>query len=349
MTAGDAELARARYARVQAAMARRGVGALLLAAPHLGALASGARRVQVAGGGGSLPWVVVTAGAPAATVFTPDPDGAPPWMPRASVEPLRWDRDAHLRRIVALVASTHGSVACDVLSPPLRAALAPLDRPLVDAAPLLAEARTPHSEGEVQAITSALRAARRGLAAAAAAVAPGATPAALAARFLATMTAARAGFPLSEGLVWRSGARLTRLAPGDALHAGDVVALEFGLYVAGHAGVAGNTVACDGRDLSPSRRAWSKALCVIAGRCRAGATSADLREAAAEAGAGQAGLLAHGLGVGIEPPLIDLDGDDAEPLRAGTVLMLAPVVGGFRATRALLVTEGAARWLEAAP
>jgi hypothetical protein len=349
VTEGDAELARARYARVQAAMARRGVGALLLAAPHLGTFASGARRVRVAGGGGSLPWVVVTAGAPAATVFTPDPDGAPRWMPRASVEPLRWDRDAQLRRIVALVASTPGSVACDVLAPALRAALAPLDRPLVDAAALLAEAAAPRSEDELKAIAGALRAARRGLAAAAAAVALRATPAALATRFLATMTAARAGFPLSEGLVWRSGARLMRLAAEDALHAGDVLALEYGLYVAGHAGVAGDTVACDGRDLSASRRAWSEALCVIAGRCRAGATTADLRETAADAGAGQEGLLAHGLGVGIEPPFVDLDGDDAEPLRAGTVLVLAPVVDGFRATRALVVTGGAARWIEAAP
>ena len=40
---------------------------------------------------------------------------------------------------------------------------------------------------------------------------------------------------------------------------------------------------------------------------------------------------------------------DAEPLRPGTVLVLAPVVGGFRATRALVVTDGSPRWLEEAP
>src|SRR5439155_20454454 len=128
--------ATARHQRVQAAMARHGVGALCLATPHLAAFASGARRVQVAGSGGTMPWVVVLAGAPSAIVFTTDPDGVPSWMPRAAIEPLRWDRERQLARIAGLLSDTRGPVGCDVFAPALRDALA--GRTLGDAAPILA-------------------------------------------------------------------------------------------------------------------------------------------------------------------------------------------------------------------
>jgi Xaa-Pro aminopeptidase len=342
VTAERAELARERYARVQAVMARTGVGALLLATPHLAAFATGARRVRVAGSGGSMPWVVITAGAEAPVLFTTDPDGAPPWVPRASVEPLYWDRARQLARIAELIAGTKGTVACDVL-------VAGLERPLVDVGPLLAEAAAPRTQRELAAIAGALAATRAALGAARQAVVAEATPAAMLERFTKTMATVGAGFPLSELCVWRIGAAATRLAPAERLRADDVVALEGGLIVAGHAGVAGDTVACAGVDLARARRRWFTALCAIAKRCRAGATTADVRAAARDAGADQLGLVAHGLGVGIERPLIDLRGDDVELLRPGTALVLAPVVDCFRATRALVVTRSAPRWLEAAP
>jgi len=325
VSAGLAE--RARYARVQSAMARHGVGALLLATPHLATFASGARRVQVAGSGGTVPWVVVLAGAPSAVVFTTDPDGVPAWMPRAAVEPLRWDRGAQLGRIAELVAGAEGTVACDVFAPALRAALA--GRTLVDAAPLLAEAVAPRATVEVEAIARALAVARRAVDASADSVASGAAPTESAAR----AAEHAAGFPLAETTVRR---------------AGDVVRLQVSLYVAGYAGVAGDTVGC-GVDVSERRRAWAEALCAVAKRARDGASSGALRAAARAAGAGASGLLAHGLGVGIEPPLVDLHADDDAPLRAGTILVVAPEVDGFRATRALLVTDGAPRWIERAP
>lgn len=343
-----ASAARARYRRVQAAMARHDVGVLLLATPHLATFASGARRVQVAGSGAAMPWVVVTAGAPAATIFTTDPDGAPPWMPATHVEPLCWDRARQLARLAALVEPTRGAVACDVWSPAVRTLAGA--RPLIDAAPLLAEAAAPRTQDEIALVVRALGATRRSLAAACAAVAPGTPVAALVARSAAAMSAAGAGFPLATVRVWRATPTgLVRLGPSAVLAAPDLLALETALWVDGHAGVAGGTAAADGRDLGDARRAWTEAAGALARRCRAGATTADLRDAAIGTGAGQVGLLAHGLGVGIEPPYVRLAGDDALPLAAGTVLVLAPVVAGFRATRALLVTDEGGRWLEAAP
>jgi Xaa-Pro aminopeptidase len=334
-----------RWARVQAAMARHGVGALCLATPHLAAFASGARRVQVAGSGGTMPWVVVAAGAPSAVVFTTDPDGVPPWMPRDAVEPLSWDRDRQVARIVALVGATRGAVACDVLAPPLRAALA--GRTLVDAAALLAEAAAPRAASELAAIGRALAAARAGLRAAVAAIVPGATRADVHARFAEAMSGSGAGFPLGEPILRRAGS----LVEADAsLGAGDLVTLEVGVWVEGHAGVAGDTVACGGGDLAAPRRAWRGALCAAAKRCRAGTPVRELRAAAAREGARPEGLLAHGLGVGIEPPLVGAEeDDDGESIRAGAVLVLGPTVGAFRATRALVVTERSYRWLEPSP
>jgi len=318
----------------------------LLATPHLAAFASGARRVQVAGSGSALPTVVIVAGARSAVVFTADPDGAPPWMPRAAVEPLVWDRERALGRLAELVQGAPGTVACDVFSPALRRAIG---RPLIDAGPLLAEAAALRTADEIAAVQTALRAARSALRAASRAAAPGAPVSALVAGFAASMSRSGAGFPLGEGLAWRAGPRFVRLPAAAVLAAGDVVALELGLYVDGQAGVAGETVAIGGGDLTASRRAWFSALCAVAKCCRAGATAAELRAAATAAGARQEGLLAHGLGVGIEPPYVDLEDEEAAPLRAGTVLVLAPVVGDFRATRALVVTEGSPRWLEGAP
>jgi len=337
-----------RYRRVQAAMARRDVGALLLATPHLATFASGARRVQVAGSGAAVPWVVVVRDAAAATVFTPDPDGAPPWMPRSAVERLRWSRDRQLERIAELVAPTRGALACDVFSPAVQRLADASGRPLVDAAPLLAEAAAPRSEGEVALIVDALAAARAGLRAAVAAVAPGARVATLVSHF-ARAAPPVFGFPLSEGLVWRAGASFTRLDPTTVVEADDVIALEFGLYTNGHAGVVGDTVAATGDRCVAGRRAWSEALCAVAKCCRRGATAADLMVAAAAAGASCEGPLAHGLGVGIEPPLVGGRGEEGVPLAAGTVLVLAPVVERFPATPALFVTDGSPRWLEAAP
>jgi Xaa-Pro aminopeptidase len=330
------DVAAARRARLAAVMARHEVGAVLLATPHLGAFASGARRVQVAGSGGSLPWVVVRAGEPP-VVFTPDPDGAG----GALAEPLCWDRERQLDRIAALVGDVRGRIACDVVAPALAARLG---RELVDAAPLLAEAVAPRSRAEVAAIEAALATARAALRAAVAAATPGVAVARLVGAFTGAM--APAGFPLGEGRVWRNG---TRLDAADVLADGDVVACEMGLVRDGHAGVAGDTLAIGGAALAEERRAWFTALCALAKRCRAGAVSADLCAAARTADAGQQGLLAHGLGVGVEPPWIDLAAGDATPLRAGTVLVLAPVVGAFRATRALLVSDDSPRWLEAAP
>jgi hypothetical protein len=344
VTGDAAGIARDRLARVQAAMARHGVGALLLATPSLGAFASGARRVQVAGGGGGLPWVVVAAGAPSPVVFTTDPDGAPDWMPRAAVEPLRWDRDAALGRLRALVAPTAGAVACDVFSPAVAEAVAALGRPLVDAAPLVAEAVAGKSAREVVLVAGALAAARDALGRAVHAAVPGATPAACVAAFARAMPAHGAGFPLHAGLFWRGGRRLDA---GAVLDAGAPLALELGLWARGHAGVAGTTVTPGGGADGARRRRVGEALSALAARCRAGGTTADVRAAAP--GVTAYGPLAWGLGVGCEPPVVHLDGDDAAPLHAGTVLVLAPVVDGFRATRALLVRDGAPRWLEPAP
>src|SRR5205823_8711305 len=113
------------------------------------------------------------------------------------------------------------------------------------------------------------------------------------------------GFPLHEGRVRRAG---RDVRPDERFVRGDVVQLEFGVWLREHAAIAAGTVGCD-VDLSASRRQWDEALCALAAACRDGASTRALRETAERVGADAHGLLVHGLGVGIEPPLVDLDGD----------------------------------------
>jgi Xaa-Pro aminopeptidase len=264
-------------------------------------------------------------------------------MPREAVRPLAWDRDRQLAAIAALVRDVPGAVACDVSTPALRDALA--GRALVDAAPVLADAAAPRSAAEVAGIAAALGAARAALRAAATAIVPDGVAADVWVRSAGTMAEHGAGFPLHEGIVRRAG---RDVGPDERFVRGDLVQLEFGLWRGEHAGVAAGTFGCD-VDVSPARRRWDEALCALASACRDGASTRGLRAVAVRAGAEASGLLVHGLGVGIEPPLVDLDDEADVTVRAGTVLVLVPVVAGFRATRALLVTERAHRWLEPAP
>lgn len=116
-------LARERFERVQAAMAALGVDLLLLARFASAAAVSGARRVQVAGSGGLVPWVMVRAGDERPIVYTTDPDGVPPWLEGRS-RPLRWDAAKLVAEVGALAGPRCRRLAIDAFSPRLRAMLA---------------------------------------------------------------------------------------------------------------------------------------------------------------------------------------------------------------------------------
>jgi Xaa-Pro dipeptidase len=358
------ELAAARFARLADAMAARGIDAVLLSRWTHGVLVSGARRVQVGGSGGGAPWVVVARGAPAPHVFTTDPDGRPAWVPGDHVHPLPWDPATLAARIATVVAggsdasgdrSGSGRIAYDVLAVSM---LERLRRALPgarfeDAAPLLAAARRPKSAAEIERLARAAAKAARAVAAARRALEPGVSSGDVAAAAYAAMGADAVGYPLAE-------VDVSRLAADGTLHSlsrraeacgptGARIVVDVVVGEDGFAGRCVRTFVCG----APTRGGqadlesrWREAVGRLARAARPGALAVDLREAARGLPPPPRGPLAHGLGIGIEPPWVlavetagwdadtdtkaDTDTDADTDLGIDDVLALLPCVGDGR-------------------
>jgi Xaa-Pro dipeptidase len=105
---------RTSYRRVRDAMSSRGIDAMLLCRYADAHRVSGARRVQVAGGPGGVPWVAAFASEEAPRVYTTDLDGVPEWI--GAGQAMRWDA-SHL--VEQIAARRPKRIAYDVLAPRL--------------------------------------------------------------------------------------------------------------------------------------------------------------------------------------------------------------------------------------
>jgi Xaa-Pro aminopeptidase len=176
-------------------------------------------------------------------------------------------------------------------------------------------------------------------------------------RFGTTLPAVEASFCGTP----REGAGATpplRRRPSDRpLAAGDLVACSLGVLYAGYEGVATKTQLCLGPtgSLSPGQRSlharWRAAQDALVARCRPGLTPSELRKAWLDTGEPLPSLLlAHGVGMGVEPPIIagasGPESLDDEPLHEGMVVAVQSYlwergVGGILGGETLLVTPGA--------
>jgi Xaa-Pro aminopeptidase len=355
MSAAAGELAAARFARLADAMAARGVDAVLLSRWNHGVLVSGARRIQVGGSGAGAPWVVVARGARAPHVFTTDPDGRPVWVPASHVHPLPWDPAGLVARIAAIVAGGDdargggfgtGRIAYDVLSVSMleRLRRAFPGARFEDAAPLLAAARRPKCAAEIERLARVASKAARAVAAAGRVLDPGVSSGDVAAAAYAVMGAEAVGYPLAEVDVSRLGAggvlqslvrRVEPCGPAGARIVVDVVVSEDGF-----AGRCVRTFVCGMPTRgSPSdlESRWRAAVGSLVRAARPDAPAADLQQAARGLPRPPRGPLAHGLGIGIEPPWVLADetpkrnADTGADLAIGDVLALLPCVGDDRA------------------
>jgi len=311
-----------RYHRLQAAMHAARVDAVLLSRWTHGFAVSGARRVQVGGSGGGVPWVVVTRGAPAPHVFTPDPDGLPDWIPAEAVHPLCWAPEALARVVAEICARTEPGrelcVAYDVLSVGMLGRLArelPGAR-FEDVQPLLAEVRSAKSDTEVAALRDAHDRARRAAAAAGAALRPGCGAADVEAAAYEQMALDGIGFPLAEIGLWVVALGSPTLASRRAgtFTVGARLIVDVVVSDGGVCGRALRTFVC-GRSPTVEEQAlgrcWRDAVEGIARVLRPGCRAEQLREAidavaSPDGGVASVELLAHGVGIGIEPPFVRL-------------------------------------------
>lgn len=267
------------------------------------------------------------------------------WNPMTNIEVLK-----HIDG-----AATARRVGTDAMSPSF-AQLLPMAFPnaeLVDAEPAMRAARRVKTADELRVLRGALAVAERGLAAAVSELAAGTTEQALngvmmeamAAGGFSTAATQDGAWITSREHSWRVGRRDGRIAEGD------LVAFAAGALADGYVGEVGRTwpVGDVGGADALYRRSndlWER----LVDACRPGAPTSNLLAAYEAAGEALPPLpVAHGLGLGFDPPVISPDLPQtaaAERLAPGTVLAVTayvwePGVGAvFHRDAVLINTDG---------
>ena len=260
----------------------------------------------------------------------------------------------------------HRRVGTDAMSPSF-AQLLPMAFPnaeLVDGETAMKAARRIKTADEIRVLRGALAVAERGLAAAVSELAVGTTEQALNGVLMEAMTAG--GFSTSatqDGAwitsrehSWRVGRRDRRIADGD------LVAFAAGALADGYVGEVGRTWPVGEVGGAPEVQAlyrrsndlWHR----LVDACQPGAPASDLLAAYEAAGEALPPLpVAHGLGLGFDPPVISPDLPEtsaAERLDPGTVLAVTayvwePGVGAVFSRDAVLITEDGPEVLTKSP
>jgi Xaa-Pro aminopeptidase len=358
----DADLRADRRRRLFAAMADSGLDALVLGRPAEVAFATGARQLWTAG---SRPFgpaaVAVRATGRTHLLSTWDAD-VPPEVTHEDLYGLSWNPATIAAALAAIPGLPEAARIGTSSSTPgfvrLLAAIAP-GADVVDGSAAVWAARLPKSDAEVERIVAASRIAAAGLAAMDAALRPGASERDLLAAYREAIAAAGAPAPPSEGVACATPARgpvaLRRIATATPIEAGQLVALDPGAFFRGYEGGIGRTrVAGAGAGAPPDLvdRA-DRAHAAVVAVCRPGATGTDLVVAWEATGEPlPAEPLAHGVGLGVEPPVVGPGVGAASVLAAGTVLAVTAWVaeqgvGGVLRRDLVLVTGGDPRVLTA--
>ncbi|MBO0677979.1 aminopeptidase P family protein [Mycolicibacterium sp. S2-37] len=255
-------------------------------------------------------------------------------------------------------------VGTDALTPTF-AKLLPMVFPkaeLVDAEPAMRAARRIKTPEEVRALRSALSVAEAGLAAGVAELAPGITEKALAGTVLEAEAAGGVSTPATQDAAWvTSKEHPWRRAEGTGrVREGDLVALSAGVLADGYVAEVARTLYV-GEPTEAVRALyrrrddlWDRLVEV----CRPGVTTSALLDAYAQAGERVPVMpVAHGLGLGFDPPVVSPDlraTAESDTLDEGMVLAVAayvwePGVGAVFSRDAVLITADGAEILTAAP
>jgi Xaa-Pro aminopeptidase len=251
-------------------------------------------------------------------------------------------------------AATARRVGTDALSPTFEQLL-PIAFPnaeLVDGELAMRTARRIKTPDEITALRAAVGVSERGLAAALSELTPGITEQTLTGAMLEAMAAGGVSTSATQDGAWitsrqhpwRHGPRDRRVASGD------LVALASGALADGYVGEVGRTAPVGdvpGADELFQRSAalWDKLIA----SCRPGAVVSDLFAAYDAAGEPLPPMpVAHGLGLGFDPPVVSPDlpqTSAAERFEPGMVLAVtgyvwAQGVGAVYQRDAVLVTDG---------
>lgn len=261
-------------------------------------------------------------------------------------------------------AETARRVGTDALTP-MFAQLLPMAFPnaeLIDAEQALQAARRIKTPEEVHALRRALVVAEEGLAAGVAALGPGTTEKALAGAVLEAEAAGGVSTPATQDAAWVTSKEhpWRRAVDDGVVREGDLVALSAGVLADGYvAEVARTLYVGEPTDAVRSlyRRRddlWDKLI----EACRPGVTTSALLDAYQQAGESLPAMpVAHGLGLGFDPPVVSPNlrtTAEAEILEEGMVLAVTAYVwergvGAVFTRDAVLITPDGAEILSTAP
>ena len=312
-----------RRLRLLDAMAAEGIDALVLGRPANIAFASGARQLWTSGSRPFAPGCVVVADGGRVHLLSISDDGIPDEIGRDCVYGMAWNPEnlaASLQSIEGLVTATRvGTDSATPTFPAMLASVAPRAE-LVDGRRAIWSARTTKSPDEVACITTATAIAESALAVMADAVRPGVTERQLLGRYFEAIAATGTPTPPTEGVVCATALSgpvgLRRVATDAAIERGQLVVLDPGALFAGYEGGVGRTIVA-----APTKTSGQLSLAIrcrdalqaLVASCRSGATGREIKDTWSATGeAMPLGPLVHGVGLGMEPPVIGTGlGDDA--------------------------------------
>lgn len=365
---------RDRFQRVLDAMERHALDILLVGKPANARYITGANtNTNIAGGRGFSPSVVVLRERKDFHIMTWWDAGVPKSVPRANLFPASWNPANTLQNLKRIIgASQARRIGVDLMSP-LYAGLLSQAFPqasVVNGEAALLEARAVKTPEELDCLRAAIAISEGALASTIAAIRPGRTERDLLGTFEKAATVYGVTFPISQGgfcIQPLSGHRdrppLRFLSSDRPLRAGDLVTMSSGFSYMAYDADIGRTWPCKAAPTRAQKSLfsrWRAAFDAMLAECKPGRAAADIHAAYrnAEPGVTPPAPIAHGSGLGIEPPIIATPlGEGVErswKLAPGMLITLQPYVwqkgvGGILAKETVLITAAGPELLTALP
>ena len=327
-----------RRRRLFDALAAEAMDALVLGRPANVRYATGARQLWRAGCAPFGPACVVVRETQRVHLLSVWDEGVPPEIDHEDLYPLTWN-PANLMAALKAIPGVAGarSVGTDGLTPMFAHSLRDLapSAELVDGAPALWRARRTKTTDELACLRTAAALAEAALQGMRQRVEPGVSERQLVAAYYECIGSLGVPAPPSESVAFATPTRGTvsfRFVPGDRrARDGALVVLCPGAIYAGYEADVGTTVLAGasapqgaGALADRCRRGPDGLL----EACHPGATGADLSRVWQQTGERLPPVvLAHGLGLGVEPPVVGLGRGMSDVLVEGSVLCVQSWVG----------------------
>ena len=299
---------------------------------------TGAPQLWIAGTRPFGPMCVVVRATGDIYLNSTDDEGVPEEIGRDHLYGLAWNPMTLIEVLKNIDgAATARRVGTDAITPTF-AALLPQAFPnaeLVDGELAMRAARRVKTPGEIAAMGAAIRIAEGGLAAAVAELRPGLSEQTLAGVVLEAMAAGGVSTPATQDAAWVTSREhpWRRARAAGEVRPGDLVAFAAGALADGYVGEVGRTWPAGDAANGSIRKLFGRSDALydkLLAACRPGAPTSGLLAAYHAAGEPVPPMpVAHGLGLGFDPPVVSetlLAAGEQDRLDAGMVLAITGYV-----------------------